>query len=296
MEYYTAGSVAEALKLLQQPGTRIIAGGTDLCVQMEERLIAPEALIDIAFVQELNIMKERKGDLHIGAGVRISAIAESELVPLCLQQGAGAIGSPQIRNLATVGGNICNASPCGDTLSPLVALNADFVLVSPEKERKVQAEDFFIGPKATVLNADEMLREVVIPESSRKGFSAFRMIGKRKGQVISQVNTAVWLSGSADRSSGNAATLLLEDVRIAVGSVAPVPLRLAVTEKLIKNMPKVGITGFSAMKNEITESVTAEIAPIDDVRASKQYRNAVTAALLFDALEEAVKGLLESRV
>lgn len=293
MEYYTAATVNEALTRLKQPRAKIIAGGTDLCVQMEEHIIRPDVLVDISSVQELNIMEVRSGSLHIGAGVTISELAESDLPPLCLQQGARAIGSPQIRNVATIGGNICNASPCGDTLSPLVALDAEFILVSAGKERSVKAVDFFTGPKATVMKGDEILREIIIPEASCKGASAFRMIGKRKGQVISQVNTVVWLSGSADLTGGKLTAVRPEDARIAVGSVAPVPFRLEATEKFVKEKCAEFVSDLDSLKEKITNTAAAEIAPIDDVRASKEYRYTVTGALLFDTLLEALRGLSE---
>lgn len=274
MEYIVPATLAEALEASGKTGMKFIAGGTDLCVQMEEHIIVPEILIDIAGLDELDYIKEDNNGLHIGSAVKIADIAASTLLPACLRDGARAIGSPQIRNLGTLGGNICNASPCGDTLAPLVVLKAEFLLVSAKGERKAAAADFFTGPKATVLNTGEILTEIVIPKKMMQGASAFAMIGKRKGQVISQANTAVRLLCRDG---------VITEAGIAAGSVAPVPLRLPKTEAYIIGKKAEGIS-----RRGIGTAVAEEIVPIDDVRASKEYRYSVTGTLVYDAVMKAL--------
>jgi len=203
----------------------------------------------------------------------LQALAESSLVHPCLRVAILQMGGPALRTVATIGGNVCNASPCGDTLSPLVALDAAFVLASRSGTRTVSAEQFFVGPKKTVLGPGELLVEIRIATARLAGRSAFRMIGKRNGQVISQVNAAVWLAVGGG---------FIREARVAVGSVAPVPLRLKGTEALLAGR---SVRGLDV--EPVLVRAAAEIAPISDVRASLEYRRLVTGSLLRDALLEA---------
>jgi CO/xanthine dehydrogenase FAD-binding subunit len=277
MEYRTPRSLEEAIELLGRTrSARPVAGGTDLAVLVAEGLIAPDTLVDVCGIPGLRGIRRTPEGITIGAATTVAEIAGRDDLPACLVQGARAIGSPQIRNLATVGGNICNASPCGDTLAPLLALDADLVLASAAGTRTVAAERFFLGPKKTVLGSGEILVEVRIPRARLEGSSAFRMIGKRNGQAISQVNVAVWLLQDGGRIS---------IARAAVGSVAPVPLRLTRTEALLQ-----GTHAGSIDMDGIRRRIDSEIAPISDVRASVEYRRLVAGHLLVDALEEALGG------
>jgi CO/xanthine dehydrogenase FAD-binding subunit len=274
MDYRVAATVEEALALLGgRDGSRPVAGGTDLAVVLADGLAAPPLLIDVAGIAALRGVRRTADGIAIGAATTIAEIAARPDLPACLCQGARAIGSPQIRNLATVGGNVCNASPCGDTLSPLVALDAAFVLASRSGTRTVPAEQFFVGPKKTILGPGELLVEIRIATARLAGRSAFRMIGKRNGQVISQVNAAVWLAVGGG---------FIREARVAVGSVAPVPLRLKGTEALLAGR---SVRGLDV--EPVLVRAAAEIAPISDVRASLEYRRLVTGSLLRDALLEA---------
>jgi len=277
MRYIKPNSVGEAADLLESSQGMILAGGTDACVYMAEGVCSPEALIDVGGIESMRGIRIVKNDreeeaIRIGACTTMGEIASSEELPACLRQGARAVGSPQIRNLGTIGGNICNASPCGDTLAPLLTLDARFVLRSAGGTRIVESGDFFTGPKQTVLESSEILEFIELPATSRAKASAFRMIGNRKGQAISQVNASV----SATIVDGK-----LSDVRVAVGSVAPIPLRLERLEEFLTGK------GFQEVSlAEIRETVLEGIRPIDDVRSSAAYRQEVTVALVFDALAE----------
>lgn len=273
--YENPKTVEEALAL--KAGARFIAGGTDLGVALADPLFRPGCLVDITGIDRLLTMETGPKGILIGACVTADRISRSDKLPACLVQGAAALGSPQIRNMATLGGNICNASPCGDTLSPLMVLEAVFILASRSGSREVAAGDFFTGPKQTVLGEDELLVQVRIPPETGRGFSGFRMIGKRNGQAISQVNAAVWAEAEGE---------VLRNIRMAAGSVAPVPLRMTKTEKLLEGKSLCG-----ALLEEMKESVREEIAPISDVRASRDYRREVTGALF----EEIFRRLLAER-
>lgn len=174
---------------------------------------------------------------------------------------------------------MCNASPCGDTLAPLIVLAGSFTVRSVQGSRVVAAEEFFLGPKVTVLEPGEILESILIPPAHLQGRSAFRMIGKRNGQVISQVNVAVWL----EREQSKAAAAI-EDIRIAAGSVAPIPLRLGRTEQLLR-----GRVPDKSLLQAAAKAVQEEIQPISDVRTSQAYRRSVTASLFMDVMAEVLE-------
>jgi carbon-monoxide dehydrogenase medium subunit len=281
VEYFVPASVAEALQLVGEEAARgrrarYLAGGTDLAVQLADGAPSPDALLDLSGIAELRGIRSDSTGLSIGAAVTLEELAGRSDLPACLVQGARAIGSPQIRCLGTLGGNLCNASPCGDTLSPVVALDGRLVLISAGGRREVPAGEFFTGPKATVLREGELLSEVLFAPQAMRGGSAFRLIGKRNGQAISQVNVAVWLE--IEPRSG-----AIRAVRIAAGSVAPTPIRLARAEALLK-----GQVADEELERTAARAAAGEIRPISDVRASADYRRAVTAALLREALAGAL--------
>lgn len=277
MEYRAATTVIEALQLLAQgKGVQLVAGGTDLALAVADDLIRPSLLVDITGIPALRGIHSEEENIRIGAATTIAEIAASTEVPFCLAQGARSIGSPQVRNLGTIGGNICNASPCGDTLTPLISLGSVFVVASGAGRREIPSEKFFVAPKKTVLESGELLEEIRIDREHLGGRSSFRMIGKREGPSISQVNLAVWLSVR----DGN-----IQDVRLAAGSVAPVPLRLRATEKLLRGQEVSGLDIAAAR-----DAMARELAPISDVRGSAAYRTAVADSLLAELLEEVLRG------
>lgn len=301
MQYLRAQNLAQALaRAAEAAGERMkfLAGGTDLCVQIAEGALEPTLLIDISAAEELRRIERGAEGLRIGAAVTIAELLETARaapgkppapasVPRCLLQGAAAIGSPQIRHLGTIGGNLCNASPCGDTLAPLIVLAGSFTLRSNRGSRVVAAEEFFLGPKATVLEPGEILQSILIPSTHLQGRSAFRMIGKRNGQAISQVNVAVWLKQeqSADSAGGGAGgTAPIQDIRIAAGSVAPIPLRLGRAERHLR-----GSVPDPSLLQAAARAVQEEIQPITDVRTSQAYRRSVTASLFLEVMTEVLE-------
>jgi carbon-monoxide dehydrogenase medium subunit len=277
MKYLFPISIKEALGYVSsEKDSKFIAGGTDLIIQISDGFITPKALIDLSRIEKLKKIKKIKEGFKVGAAVTLEKIASSEFLPQCLIQGAKSIGSPQIRNLGTIGGNICNASPCGDTLTPIIILGGILVLISPYGKREVPAKDFFIGPKKTTLAKNEILTEIIFKKAFLDGGnSSFKKIGKRNGQAISQVNVALWLK---KRGKSNE----IKDIRIAVGSVAPIPLRLEKVEKFLK-----GKTINQEILKDVLKVIDEQIEPISDVRASENYRRAVIGSLFKDAFEEA---------
>jgi CO/xanthine dehydrogenase FAD-binding subunit len=295
--------MAQALaRTAEATGERIkfLAGGTDLCVQIAEGVVDPSLLIDVSAAEELRGIEHTAKGLRIGAAVTMAELLEANRtsegggpnssvpIPACLVQGAASIGSPQIRHLGTIGGNVCNASPCGDTLAPLIVLAATFNLQSAKGTRVVPAKEFFLGPKSTVLEPGEILESILIPPTHLAGASAFRMIGKRNGQVISQVNVAIWLKREGGHPTGEVpagSDAPVEAIRIAAGSVAPIPLRLKRAEQLLR-----GSVPDPQLLDEAARAVQEEIQPISDVRTSQAYRRSVTASLFMDVMAEVLEG------
>ncbi|MBN2050266.1 MAG: xanthine dehydrogenase family protein subunit M [Spirochaetales bacterium] len=278
MYYCIPRTVNEALQTVaEHPAGAFIAGGTDLMILISEGLKKPDGLIDLSRIEDLRAIRKDEKFLILGSAVTMRQLARHEDIPLCLRMGASQVGSPQIRSVATLGGNICNASPCGDTLPGLLVLDAEFLLKSLKEERRVKAKDFFLSPKKTALRTGEILVEVRFPLIKLTGSSGFAKIGQRRGQVISQVNAAVWCT--LEKESG-----VLSDLRIAAGSVAPVPLELtALEEKLLgKVLDDETIEGVRQVAGEL-------IAPITDVRATEEYRRAVMGSLIVDALRSALE-------
>ncbi len=277
MRYIIPHTVDEALnQLCGTEKIKCIAGGTDLAIILADTREYPDVLVDITLINELRGIEKKDNGVQIGAATTLCSIASSDILPETLTKGAASIGSPQIRNLGTIGGNICNASPCGDTLTPVIALNGTLKLVSKSKERLIKAEDFFTGPKKSVLRDDEILTSVFIKNKYLNEFSSFKKIGKRNGQSISQVNAALWIEFDNSKNK-------IRDIRAAAGSVAPVPLKLKETEEFLKNK---SLT--DTVIEEVLNIIEKEIKPISDVRAEQDYRKMISRSLFYDLFKEAL--------
>lgn len=276
MKYLFPISIKEALEYISsEKDSKFIAGGTDLVIQISDGFISPQVLIDLSRIEKLKKQERIEEGFKIGAAVTLEEIASSKFLPQCLIQGAKSIGSPQIRNLGTIGGNICNASPCGDILTPIIVLEGELILISPYGKRRIPAKDFFVGPKKTVIAKDEILSEIIFKKIFlNEGSSSFSKIGNRNGQTISQVNVTIWLK-KRERSNE------IEDIRIAVGSVAPIPLRLEKVEVFLK-----GKTINQEILKDALKMIDEQIKPISDVRSSESYRRMVIGSLFQDAFKE----------
>jgi carbon-monoxide dehydrogenase medium subunit len=212
--------------------------------------------------------------LVIGAGTPIAKLLESDLVAKragALADAARQHSSVAIRSVGTVGGNIAHASPAADLACPLMAMDAKLKLVSAKGERLVAIEDFFVGPGETVLGADELLTEIQIP--AVKGKAVYAKVGKRKAQACSIVITGVRLELDGK---------VCKAARVALGSMAPKPLRCAKAEALL-----VGKAVDAALVAKAAAAAVGESSPIDDVRATAWYRQKTGTALVAKALAQA---------
>lgn len=232
-DYIKAESLEEVLGLLKQYGRRatLIAGGTDVMVQIRNTKKAPDVLISIRGLKELAYIRKNKG-YHIGALTSHRMLEQSDLVRRelsALNDAASWIGSVQIRNVATIGGNICNAAPSADTAGPLLVLDASVVLEGPEGRRTVPMTEFFTGTYRTERKKDEVLVEVHIPEEIKSFGSAYWKHSRRKAMELPLLGVSVALKLSKHKQ--------IADARIALTVAAPTPVRAYKAEEFLKGKP-----------------------------------------------------------
>jgi len=263
-----------AIKNEQKEEARLLAGGSNLLVYIKEGSLKRGTLVDISSLAALKGIREKDGYMEIGAAETIADIMASPLVseklPF-LRESLQVFANPLIRNIATAAGNIADGSPIADTAPQLLVLNSEVVAASIAGSRNIPIDDFFIALGKTEIKAGEVITTIRIPIQER-GKGKFVKLGLRKGTSCSVVSVAVWLIANGHG---------VEDIRIALGGVAPLPLRAVKTEALFK--------GKMLNENNIGElalEVTNEVTPITDVRSSAAYRSEVSAALLTKAVRE----------
>lgn len=278
-EYLAPKTLNEALSLLddyKDENARILAGGTDLLVKMKTIDLKTDYLINVKNIPELNFIDTADG-LKIGAAVPLSHIERigkvKEKYP-ALYEGIKSMAAIAVRNMGTIAGNICNASPAADTVPSLIAYGAEVKLVSKRGERTVSVEDFITGVGKTVIDADEIITQVNIPEINKNFGSAFSKKGRVKAD-IAKINLAVYLE-----REGN----ICKDCKIVLGSVAVKAIRAKEAEGLLK-----GQTVNISLIDEIAKKASEEIKPIDDIRSSAEYRSEIARVMVEDTVRIAWK-------
>ncbi|MGD9041466.1 MAG: xanthine dehydrogenase family protein subunit M [Desulfobacteraceae bacterium] len=282
-EYHAPTSLGEALDHLSRYGdkAKVLAGGTDLLVSMKRREILPEHLINLKGIQELrHIHYDRKRGLEIGGLVTMGEIERSTIVRekySVLWDAANVMAAPQIRSLATIGGNLCSAVPSADTAPPLVVLGATVTLAGKNGERTLLVEDFFAGPEVSVLNPDEILSHLSIPSPPENSGGAYLKLMRRNAMDLALVGVAACLALDGGKR-------VCKEARIALGAVAPTPMRALGAEELLLNQEPDEHLAMEAGK------IAAEQAhPISDIRASKEYRTEMVRVLTKRAVMAALK-------
>lgn len=279
-EYFAPQSFKDAASLLLRYGSKakLLAGGTDLCLRLERRVVDPGVVVDLKKIPALRGIKTNRQGLTIGAVTLMDQIASSSLVKsryAIIAEAAAVVGSIQTRNRATLGGNLCNASPAADTAPALIALSACARIASSRRQREVPLEEFFIGPGKTCLQPNELLKEIFIPTPAKKSGSSFQRC-TRTAMDIALVNCAVFLSLAPKRE-------IIGDIRIALGAVAPTPVRAGPAEAFLKDK----IADEEAIE-KAAGLAAASVSPIDDVRSSASYRREMVRVLTRRALQEAL--------
>lgn len=269
-DYCAPTRLAEALEILDRLGAaaRVVAGGTDVMVRLGRGLIpaTETTLLSVHRLPELAGVREEAGRIVLGAAVTAAEIVRDPLLrekaPI-LPAVADRLASAQVREMATIGGNLANASPAGDLINPLLLLDADVVLASAGGERTVPVERLFTGPGATVRRPEELLRCVSFPVPSPGRVFRFEKAGTRPSMECSVVTVGVAFS-RRDES--------LVDVRVAFGSAAPVPLRGREAEAVLE-----GATLVPDTVERAAQAAAREVSPISDVRGGEAYRRALVA-------------------
>jgi len=279
--YLAPATLDELLNTLRRVGgeAKILAGGTDLLVRMKQGVLRPKYLVSLRRVKELRGIEDRGDCVVIKAATRLRDIERSEVIRqyfTALHEAVEWMGSVQIRNMATIGGNLCNASPAADTAPPLMVLGARLRLVSLSGVREVPVEEFFLGPRKTVLGRGELLKEVVIPYVRRAGTSYIKL-GRRNAFTLSIVSVATLVRVEDG---------VFSDVRVALNSVAPKPVRAASVEAALK-----GRAVSEDVIREAAAEVVKDISPISDVRASAEYRAAMSQVLVKDSILKSLERL-----
>ena len=266
----------EAYERLAAGATRPIAGGTDIMVAITGELgPIPERMLDLSRIDALRGISLEADGLVLGARTTYTEIRRSALcrehLP-ALVEAAATIGAAQIQNRGTLGGNIANASPAGDTLPILLAADAVILVGGQRGEREISALDFFVSYRKTAMAADELILQVKFPLAQGRELR-FRKVGTRRAQAISKVVMALaWQDGPRGWS----------DVRVALGSVAATPIRAAATEAVLE-----GARPTPEVADRAAETLAGELQPIDDVRSTADYRRAVSARVLHRLLRDA---------
>jgi CO/xanthine dehydrogenase FAD-binding subunit len=276
-EYTKPASLAQALEILDQGDERVkvLAGGTDLLVFIQEGVISPRLVVDLGGIAELKSIEEKYGRIRLGALVTHDQAAASPLIrekaPV-LPQACAEVGSPQIRSRGTIGGNLVTASPSGDVIPALVALGASLALRCLHGERTVPIEEFFTGVKKSVLRHNELLTLVSFPAPAPSSRGFFKKLGQRKALSISKVSVAACL----DFEKG-----AVRSCRIALGAVAPTVIRATKTEAYL--LGKKLDRGTIAQAARI---VSSESRAITDLRSEADYRNEMVGVLVKRGIEE----------
>ena len=275
-DFIVARDSAEAIAALRQPGARLIAGGTDLLVELKSAERTPGLVVDISRASDMRRIAMTDEGLAIGAAVTHAEILDSPLIEKHAPTVAAAsrsIGAVQTRNLGTLGGNLANCVPSLDGGPVLVALEAQVAIAGPGGRRRMALEEFFVGPRKTALVPGELLLDILIPKKSLGKPADFQKFGLRKGQALALVNVA------ASFRAGGAAAAFAEP-RIALGAVAPTVMRAPQAEAYLEGRK----ISPEAMR-EAGRIAAAESRPITDFRASAGYRRDLVAVLTRRALE-----------
>ena len=271
--YFSPRTLGEAIDLLikHAPEAKILAGGTDLLVEMKEGIVTPHYVIDLKNIPALNHIKLENQYLKIGALV---TVREIEVHPSVrehagiLAQAASLLGSLQVRNKGTIGGNLCHASPAADLAPPLLALEGKVGMIGKNGERMEDLENFFVGPGMTTLKSDEILTEIQVPLPPPGSTGIYLKFSPRKAMDLALVGVAALITL-------NTTSQICTRARFALGAVAPIPVRAKKSEKILE-----GQRIERELLQEVSDQAAEESRPISDIRGSAWYRKEVVKILV----------------
>lgn len=279
-------TVEDAFLLLSEykEKARILAGGTELLVKMKQKQLEPEILIDIKEIGALGgIQYDEKGGLIIGALASIRSIEVSKIIQekfKVISEAAGFIGSIQNRNLATLGGNLCNASPAAEMAPCLMSLGTRVKVIGREKERWIPLEEFFTGPGQTVLKNGEILASIQVPNISPRTGCVYMKHSLRKAMDLAMVSVAVALTLDSTKKK-------CQEIKIVLGAVAPVSIRAQKAEERLRGK-KIDYASIE----EASRLAAKEARPISDLHGSAQYRKEMVRVITERSINQAVHNIL----
>ena len=281
-DYRKPASLEEALNLRAEYGftSHFLMGGTDLTVEMDQGLLSPEMLIDLKGIEAFKIIREESDEIVIGAGVTFSELIKSSLIQHAspsLYEASKLVASVGVRNVATLSGNICHAVPSADGAAPLLIRDAELTVSSNVGSHSVSIHDFFQGPRKTVLSENEMITEIRIKKNKAKFGEHYLKLGRYRGEDLAQVGVAV----SVDEKF---------QYKIAYAAVSPVPVRICGAEEVLQ-----GIRPNQPEIEEAIKIVKRRVSPIDDIRASKEYRLYMCGVMFEKALHAALERMLDAQ-
>ena len=278
--YTKAGSVQEAIQLLEEnPEAHLLAGGTDVLVKLHKGKAQFDHLVDIHDIAELNfITPNDNGDIVIGPLTCFTHVAESALIrkhiPV-LAEAILTIGGPQVRNMATIGGNLCNGVPSADSATPLIALNAVVTIEGRDGTRQIPLEDFFIGPGRVALEHHEMMTAITVTRTNFEGYCGhFYKYAMRGAMDIATIGCSAVCKVEDE---------ILADLRLAYGVAAPVPIRCRDTENKVR-----GRKVSPQLLDDISEAVRNDVSPRTSWRAAKEFRLQIIATLAQRVVKQAI--------
>ncbi len=308
-DYHKPGTISEALDLMArfQGEAVYVSGGTDVMVLLKQKKIAPKQLISLRNIKELTLMD----GVAIGAGITHRELQKNEDVRKrfsALHDAVCNLGSTQIRNVATIGGNICNAAPSADTACPMLVLDAETVIAGPDGDRRVSIDDFFVGPGKTGLQKGEILRSFLMPQFGELTGSAYIKHTRRNAMDLPIIGVAARVTISIGKSGGElrcrdslctmASTeqilkqfadeeLRCKEVRLAMGVVAPRPMRAKKAEAALQ-----GKVISEEILQEIGEIAALEASPRDSVRGEAWYRSEMIRVLVKRAILKSIDRII----
>jgi len=283
-DFHDPATLEEACRLMARFGAtaKPLAGGTDLLVNMKRKLLSPAHLVSLSRIETLKQTRKANGCYTLGACLTVAELAESESISkdlAALVQGAKNLGTPLIRNLATIGGNLGSARPAADLVPPLMAYDARVILKSTAGERTVPLDGFFLGPGLTGMRPDEILCGIAVDIPGQGTGAGYLNLGVRKAQDCNLVNVAAFLSLEEDRKT-------IRSARVVMGCVGPTPLRAPSAEKML-----IGNKACQELFAEAGRAACTDGRPIDDFRGPAAYKRdmigVLTRRTLSMALDEA---------
>lgn len=282
--YYQGETVADTLRLLDEhPQAKIICGGSDVLIKTREGKMAGCSLVGIRHLKELQGVEiKENGDLYIGAATTFSHITGDPLIQKyipVLGEAVDQVGGPQVRNIGTIGGNICNGAVSADSAPTVFSLDARLRIVSSAGERLVSPEEFYLGPGRVDLKPGELMTHIIVPKERYEGYTGhYIKYSMRNAMDIATLSCSVVV-----KTSGQEYKNILEDIRITFGVAAPVPLRCKDTEERLR-----GHVVDKELFHMMEKSIREEINPRDSWRASKAFRLQIGGEIAKRAFMEAV--------